>query len=93
MQQFGQTFQGKKCARCRQAIKSDPAFADELWYHRVCLEEGIRALQHAQALAARYGVGAADSRPSWGPGGPASAREARAGSQAARTGTAKKGRA
>ena len=93
MQQFGQTFQGKKCARCRQAIESDPAFADELWYHRPCLEEGIRALQHAQALAARYGVGSAEARPLGVPGGPASAREAREGPHAARTGPAQKGRA
>jgi hypothetical protein len=66
MQQLGHTFQGKKCARCRQAIESDPVFADDLWYHRPCLEEGIRALHHAQALAA-----AADSRPLEAPGGPA----------------------
>ena len=71
MKQFGHTFQGKKCARCRQAIENDPAFADDLWYHRTCLEEGTRALQNAQALAARYGFGAADSRPLEAPGGPA----------------------
>jgi hypothetical protein len=62
MKQLGHTFQGKKCARCRQAIESDPAFADDLWYHRTCLEEGIRALQHAQALAARYICTRASSR-------------------------------
>ena len=71
MKQLGHTFQGKKCARCRQAIENDPAFADDLWYHRTCLEEGTRALQNAQALAARYGFGAADSRPLEAPGGQA----------------------
>jgi hypothetical protein len=29
--QLGNTFQGKKCTRCRQVIQSDPAFADDLW--------------------------------------------------------------
>ena len=56
-------FQGKKCARCRQVIQSDPAFADDLWYHRSCLEEGQRALQRAQALAARFREASEDSRP------------------------------
>jgi hypothetical protein len=71
MKQLGHTLQGKKCARCRQEIESDPAFADDLWYHRTCLEEGIRALQHAQALTASFGFGSADSRPLEVPGGPA----------------------
>ena len=63
--QLGNAFQGNKCARCRQPIQSDPAFDDDLWYHRVCLEEGIRALQRAQELAARFGyVPPADSRTS-----------------------------
>ena len=64
MVQLGNTFQGKKCARCRQVIQSDPVFADDLWYHRTCLEEGQRALQRAQELATRFGFGSADSRPS-----------------------------
>ena len=55
--QLGNTFQGKKCTRCRQVIQSDPAFDDDLWYHRTCLEEGTRALHRAQELAARFGVG------------------------------------
>ena len=58
MLQLGNTFQGHKCARCRQAIQSDPAFADHLWYHRPCLEEGTRALYRAQERAARCGKGA-----------------------------------
>ena len=62
--QLGNAFQGNKCARCRQSIQSDPAFDDDLWYHRVCLEEGIRALQRAQELAARFGGVPADSRTS-----------------------------
>ena len=64
MMQLDQTFQGQKCARCRQAIQSDPALADDLWYHRTCLEEGKKALQHAQELAARSGVVSADSHTS-----------------------------
>jgi hypothetical protein len=47
--------QGKKCARCRQAIQSDPAFADQLWFHRACLDEGTHALQRDQQLAAGFG--------------------------------------
>jgi len=66
MMQLGNTFQGKKCARCRQAIQSDPAFADDLWYHRTCLEEGQRALQRAQELAIRFGLETADSHTSGG---------------------------
>jgi hypothetical protein len=69
MMQLGNTLQGKNCARCRQVIQSDPAFADDLWYHRTCLEEGTRALQRAQELAARFGVASADSRASEAPGG------------------------
>jgi hypothetical protein len=61
MMPLGNAFHGKKCARCRQAIQSDPAFEDDLWYHRPCLEEGKRALQRAQELAARFGFGPADS--------------------------------
>ena len=64
MLQLGNTFQGKKCARCRQAIQSDPAFADDLWYHRTCLDEGKRALQRAQELATRFGFESEDSRTS-----------------------------
>ena len=62
MIQFGNTFQGEKCARCQQVIQSDPAFADDLWFHRTCLEEGQRALQCAQELAGRFGLVSADSR-------------------------------
>jgi hypothetical protein len=60
--QLGDVFQGKKCARCRQAIQSDPAFEDNLWYHRACLAEGKRALHRAQEFAARFGFVPADSR-------------------------------
>ena len=60
--QFSKAFQGGKCARCRQALQSDPAFDGHLWYHRPCLEEGTRALQRAHALAARFGCVPADSR-------------------------------
>jgi hypothetical protein len=59
--QCSHAFQGEKCARCRQAIQSDPAFDGHLWYHRPCLEEGTRALQRAHALAARFGFVPADS--------------------------------
>ena len=69
MMQLGNTFQGKKCTRCRQVIQSDPAFDDDLWYHRTCLEEGIRTLQRAQELAARFGVVSVDSRASEALGG------------------------
>lgn len=54
MMQRGKICQGQKCARCRQPIQSDPAFDDDLWYHRTCLEEGQRALQRAQELATRF---------------------------------------
>jgi hypothetical protein len=64
MMQLGNAFQGNKCARCRQPIQSDPAFDDHLWYHRPCLDEGIRALQRAEELAARFGCVPADSRAS-----------------------------
>jgi hypothetical protein len=64
MMQLGNAFQGKKCARCRQALQSDSVFEDQLWYHRACLEEGKRALQRAQELAARFGFVSADSRTS-----------------------------
>ncbi len=64
MMQLGNAFQGKKCARCRQALQSDLAFEDDLWYHRACLEEGKRALQRAHELAARFGLGPGDSRTS-----------------------------
>ena len=60
--QFGHACQGKKCARCRQALQSDAVFEDDLWYHRACLEEGKRALQRAEALAARFGGVPVDSR-------------------------------
>jgi hypothetical protein len=62
MMQFSHGVPGGKCARCRQAIQSDPACDDYLWYHRSCLEEGTRALQRAHALAAHFGVVPADSR-------------------------------
>jgi hypothetical protein len=55
MMPLDQEDQGKKCARCRHAIQSDPAFDAHLWFHRACLEEGQRALQRAHALAARFG--------------------------------------
>ena len=61
--ELGNTFQEPKCARCRQAIQSEPAFADHLWYHRSCLEEGTRALQRAEALATRFGCVPVESRP------------------------------
>jgi hypothetical protein len=64
MMQLGNAFQGKKCARCQQPIESDPAFADDLWYHRTCLEEGKRALHRAQELAVRFSLESADSHPS-----------------------------
>jgi hypothetical protein len=53
--QFGHDFQGKKCARCRREIHSDPAFEDDLWYHRMCLEQGKKELQRANEIAARFG--------------------------------------
>lgn len=37
--QLGNVFTDKKCARCREAIVSDPAFENTQWYHRVCLEK------------------------------------------------------
>jgi hypothetical protein len=62
MMQLGNAFQGKKCARCRQALQSDAVCEDDLWYHRTCLEEGKRALQRAEELAARFGFVPVDSR-------------------------------
>jgi hypothetical protein len=70
MLQLGNVFQGKTCAHCRHAIESDPAWAHALWYHRACLDEGTRALQRAQALAVRFGFGAAASGGAEAPGGP-----------------------
>jgi hypothetical protein len=64
--QLGNTFQGKTCASCQQAIQSDPAFADNLWFHRTCIEEGQRVLQRAQELAFRFGWEAVDSHTSGG---------------------------
>ena len=64
MMQRGKTFQGNKCARCRQPIQSDPACDDVLWYHRACLEEGKRALQRAEELAARFGLMPKDTHTS-----------------------------
>ena len=61
MRQVSPAFPGGKCARCRQAIQSDPACDEHLWYHRACLEEGTRALQRAHALAVRFGCGPAES--------------------------------
>lgn len=52
--QLGHVLHGQKCARCRQPLQSDPACDGVLWYHRPCLEEGQRALQHAEELAARF---------------------------------------
>ena len=63
---FDRAFQGKKCARCRQALQSDAAFEDQLWFHRACLEEGKRALQRAQHLAASCGGVPAAGCPSEG---------------------------
>ena len=62
--QLGHVCEGKKCACCRQVIQSDPAFEDDLCYHRACLEEGKKALQRAHDLAACFGYVAADSRTS-----------------------------
>jgi len=62
MMQLGNAFPGTKCARCRQPIESDPACDEHFWYHRACLDEGRRALQRAQELAARFGGVPADSR-------------------------------
>ena len=64
MMQLGNPCHGHTCARCRQAIQSDPAFDDALWYHRTCLEEGQRALQGAQELAIRFGFELGDSHTS-----------------------------
>jgi len=64
MMQLGNAFPENKCARCRQPIQSDAAFDEHFWYHRVCLDEGRRALQHAQELAARFGGVPADARTS-----------------------------
>ena len=63
MRPLSKGFPRKKCARCRHAIYSDPAFDEHLWYHRACLDEGTRALQRAHALAAYFGVVPAVSRP------------------------------
>ena len=71
--QLGNAFHEQKYARCRQPIQSDPAFDDVLWYHRVCLEEGTRALQRAHELAARFGVPPAFTRDSQERGGTACA--------------------
>jgi hypothetical protein len=64
MMQLGNAVQEKKCARCRQALQSDAVCEDELWYHRTCLEEGKRALQRAEELAARFGCMPVHSRTS-----------------------------
>jgi len=53
--QLGNACHGKTCTRCRRAIHNDPAFEDDLWYHRPCLEEGKRDLQRAHELAVRFG--------------------------------------
>jgi len=58
----GAVIQAQKCARCRQTIQSDPAFDDDLWYHRTCLEEGKQDLQRAHELAARFGFSPEHSR-------------------------------
>ena len=71
MMQGDYAFQGQKCARCRQAIQSDPACDEYLWYHRTCLAEGTRALQRAHELAACFGVARASPLP--GRGTPADA--------------------
>jgi len=61
--QLGNAFQEIKCARCRQTIQSDPAFDNQLWFHRACLDEGKRQLQRAEELAAYFSVVSADSSP------------------------------
>lgn len=53
--QLGNDFHGKKCARCRRDICTDPALEDALWYHRVCLEQGKKELHRANEIAARFG--------------------------------------
>ena len=53
--QLGNEFQGKKCARCRREIFSDPVYADGEWYHRVCEKQGKQELQRANEIAARFG--------------------------------------
>ena len=72
--QLGNACQGKNCARCQPTIESDPAFADDLWYHRTCLDEGTRALHRAEERAARFGFVSADSRTAEAPGDTASTR-------------------
>jgi hypothetical protein len=62
MMQRDQAFQGKKCARCRHALRSDVVFDEQLWFHRACLEEGTQALQRAYALAVGSDWVPADSR-------------------------------
>jgi hypothetical protein len=61
MRQLGHPFEEQKCARCRQVIESDPVFDEPLWFHRPCHEEGKRALQRAQELAARFGFAPVDA--------------------------------
>jgi hypothetical protein len=61
MMQLDHPSEEQKCARCKQVIQSDPVFDEPLWFHRLCLEEGKRALQRAQELAARFGFAPVDS--------------------------------
>jgi hypothetical protein len=78
MMDLGKAWQGKKCARCRHAIQSDPALDEHLWFHRTCLEEGQRALQRAHALAVCFGGVPATSRLAEEPRGPAVSARLRA---------------
>ena len=63
MMQSDPAFPEHKCARCRHVIQSEPASDGHLWYHQACLDEGLQALQRAQALAAQGGA----PRPNSGP--------------------------
>lgn len=49
--QFGSEFRGKKCARCGHVVESDPAFEDDLWFHRACMEKGKQELRRANEIA------------------------------------------
>jgi hypothetical protein len=37
---------------------------EQLWFHRACLDEGKRALQRAQEIAARVGLVSVEARTS-----------------------------
>jgi hypothetical protein len=47
MIQLSTPFHGKTCARCRHVIQSDPAWTEDRWYQRLCLDEGTRAVARA----------------------------------------------